>query len=638
MKIRTNFIIIAISITIAFILVWPNLAVRTLNVYLDPDLSPVQSEETIQNVFTYLEKNYKDRYTWKVSEEIKKKPKSEEEIEQIVSEGSGLVEQSKERFINIYGRFIQTAFINEIGRLKGVDLQRTKLSPIWSEQNLKAKPFKLGLDLQGGMNLLMEADFEKLKSQLKKQYSPDHIAQLNKKIDEEKDKDVKQGLIDDRDRVLNLLELTDEEKKGYIEGALEIIRSRVDKTGVSEPLIRLQGEDKIEISLPGVASPEQAKRIIKSTARVSYHLAEPDPTPYTNQAMQYFQEYQKLNSVKTREKYLREIERKINLSGEYGLFVLWSKIKGDVKNRLEPQYFMVLERKESLSGDHISPSTFVGFNPDSLQNTINFRLTPEGTKLFGQITSNNVGRRMAIIIDEKILSAPNINEPILTGSAQISGGFTPQEAKDLALIIKEGALPVPMNIVQESSIGPTLGKESITKGVYAILIGLIGVSIFMILYYHLAGIIANIALVLNLLFMSSILALMDFTITLPGLAGIVLTLGMAVDANVIIYERIREELNRQKSVKAAISNAFERASIAIVDSNLTTLLAAIVLSQFGIGPIKGFAITLFVGILSSLFTSLYITRNIFFFMAYGINIRKIPLGFYRKKAIQGGAL
>ena len=246
---------------------------------------------------------------------------------------------------------------------------------------------------------------------------------------------------------------------------------------------------------------------------------------------------------------------------------------------------------------------------------------------------------MAIVIDDKIRSAPNIDEPILGGSAQISGGFTPQEAKDLALIIKEGALPVPMNIGQERSIGPTLGKESIQKGVFAILVGLLAVSIFMLIYYNMAGLIANLSLVLNLIIMSAILSLMDFTITLPGLAGVVLTLGMAVDANVIIYERIREELGRGKTYKAAIPQGFERATLTIVDSNLTTVIAAIVLSQFGIGPIKGFAVTLFIGILSSLFTSLFVTKTILYWFIFDVNLKKIPMGIgiYKRKALGGKA-
>ena len=636
MNLRSRAIIIFLVMGVASVLVWPNLAERTLLIYLYPNLKETEAEASIVRLKSYLKSNYPSQYKVEVEEQAVREEISEEEVKRIIEQGKQVVRQEKEKVIKIKGRFIQAAFINEMGRLEHVDGQRSTLKPLWIEEKMKARPFKLGLDLQGGMNLLLEADFEKLLSQLKEQYSPEFISEMNEKIAQEKDEDEKQKLTDERDRALDLLDITPEKKKEYVEGALEIIRSRIDKTGVSEPSIRLQGEDKIEISLPGVASPEQAKKIIKSTAQVGYHLVEEDPAPYTSLAGKYFERYVSLESEISRRDYLKEVEKKINLPNQYKLYVFWGKERGDPTDTIRPSYFMVLEKQKSLSGDHISPNTYVSFNPDTLQNMISFQLTPEGGKVFGELTTKNTGRRMAIVIDEKVRSAPNINEPILGGSAQISGDFTPQEAKDLALIIKEGALPVPMNIVQERSIGPTLGKESIEKGVYAVFWGFIVVAIFVALYYHVAGLITNVILLLNLIFMSAILALMDFTITLPGLAGVVLTLGMAVDANVIIYERIREEIGRGKSMKVAVGQGFERATLAIVDSNLTTVIAAIVLSQFGIGPIKGFAVTLFIGILSSLFTSLFITKTIFYWFVHSMNIKSVPMGWgiYQRKALK----
>ena len=636
MNLRFRTILILIVISISSMLIWPNFANRTLLVYLVPGLKESDIQSLMHDLKTYLNKNYPSQYTIESKEKVIKEKISEEEIQKIIAQGKQSMNIQKERIIVIKGRFIQAAFINEIGRLKNIDGQRSKLKPLWIEENFKARPFKLGLDLQGGMNLLLEADFNKLIAQLKEQYSPEFISALNEEISKEDDKDKKQELINKRDQALDLLDLTPQKKKEYVEGALEIIRSRIDKTGVSEPSIRLQGKDKIEISLPGVASPEQAKKVIKSTARVGYHLVEKDPAPFSVDASKYFERYLILKSDVARKNYLKEIESKIKLPNRYKLYVFWGKDRNSIDPKPRPTYFMVLEKREGLSGKHISPNTYVSLNPDNLQNVISFQLTPEGAKVFGELTTKYTGRRMAIVIDEKIRSAPNINEPILGGSAQISGDFTPQEAKDLALIIKEGALPVPMNIVQERSIGPTLGQESIERGVYAILWGFIIVAIFVALYYHVAGLITNIILFLNLVFMSAILALMDFTITLPGLAGVVLTLGMAVDANVIIYERIREEIGRGKSIKVAIGQGFERATLAIVDSNLTTIIAAIILSQFGIGPIKGFAITLFIGILSSLFTSLFITKTIFYAFAYSLNVKSIPMGWgkYKNKALR----
>ncbi len=638
MNLKSRAIVIFIVIGVSLLLIWPNFSNRTLVVHLYPNLQKTAVEQSLNKLKSYLNKNYPSQYKVELKEKIIKEKISEVEIKKIIEEGKQTLKREKEKVILIKGRFMQAAFINEIGRLSNIDGQRSELKPLWIEKKIKARPFKLGLDLQGGMNLLLEADFKEFTSQLKEQYSPEFIFDLNEKISQENDKDKKQKLIDKRDKALALLDLTPAKKKSYVEGALEIIRSRIDKTGVSEPSIRLQGENKIEVSLPGVASPEQAKKIIKSTARVGYHLVEADPASFSTAAAQYFERYLILKSKIARENYLKEVEKKLNLPNQYKLYVFWGKDRNSISSKAEPLYFMVLEKQESLSGEHISPNTYVGFNQNNLQNTISFELTPEGSKIFGDLTTKNTGRKMAIVIDNKVRSAPNINEPILGGSAQISGDFTPQEAKDLALIIKEGALPVPMNIVQERSIGPTLGKQSIENGLYAIFWGFIIVGVFVILYYHVAGLVTNIILFLNLIFMSAILALMDFTITLPGLAGVVLTLGMAVDANVIIYERIREELSRGKSIKVAVGQGFERATLAIIDSNLTTIIAAIVLSQFGIGPIKGFAVTLFIGILSSLFTSLFITKTIFYWFVYALNMKKIPMGWgrYKTKTLEEG--
>ena len=239
--------------------------------------------------------------------------------------GKSSSEGQNEKVVLIEGSFIQAAFINEMGKFENVDSQRSKLSPLWIEETFKAKPFKLGLDLQGGMNLLLEADFEKLSEKIKEQYPPEYISKLNENIKNEKDEDKKEGFVQERDRILSLLDLKEDKRKEYVEGALEIIRSRIDKTGVSEPLIRLQGQDKIEISLPGVASPEQAKKLIKSTAKVSYHLVEPESSSYGSKAAAFFKDYLELRSEKRRTAFIKEIEKKIKLPTEYGIYVFWSK-------------------------------------------------------------------------------------------------------------------------------------------------------------------------------------------------------------------------------------------------------------------------------------------------------------------------
>lgn len=613
MNTRSRFTVIALVIIVSILLVWPNFATRTVIVNFQPDLTSEEKKSAAADLKEYLKSHYPEKYSYSLDE-----MKNEETGE-------------LETVFKVKGNGIQKALLNEISRQPGVDPQGVKLESLWVEENLKARPFKLGLDLQGGMNLVLEADFKKLEERLRRRYSEDFFKDLNEKIEKEQNRQEKEKLIARRDQIKEMLSFTPERKKEDTRGALEIISSRINRFGVSEPLIRLQGNSRIEISLPGLASPAQAKKIISSTARVEYHLAEPGGTQgtYTRKAAQYFQEYKQLESEAERLDYIEEVEDKINLPQNYGLYAYWEKFKTEgTQLELQPSYFMVLEKEVALSGDAMSRNVFANFDSENMQNIVQFELTPAGREKFADITTENAGRQLAILIDGRIRSAPSINEPITGGSAQISGSFSPQEAQDLALIIKEGALPVPMKIVEERSVGPSLGQVSIQKGVDAILLGLLLVNIFMLVYYHAAGIVATAALVMNLLFMAGLFSLMDFTVTLPGLAGVVLTLGMAVDANVIIYERIREEIGRGKSLKAAVALGFERATWTILDSNLTTMVAAIVLaSKLGAGPIKGFGVTLFVGILTSLFTSLYATRTVFYFLIYDLNLSKFPIGF-----------
>jgi len=654
LNIRSRFTVISILIAIALSLVWPNLGQRTVRVYLQPRLTPVQITKSMGNIVDYLKEHYagvhkfsiaqtsKEDYKLKVEQDYRLKlqkldPKrfDKEEIEEAIivlrkERDEALKEFKAEKYVAIKGNFIQTAFLNELSRLKNVDPQRVEVEKMWVEDNINAKPFNLGLDLQGGMNLVLKGDFEKLMKLLNNQYPKSLIDKLKKKAKEEKTKDKRDEAQNELDRVLDILTLDEKKKKDYMIQAKEIIRSRVDKTGVSEPLLRIQDNDKIEISLPGVANPEGAKKLVKRTASVNYHLAEkPSDTSYSAKANVDFNKFLRLTSEKQKELFIENLIKKINLPDSFIITTYWDKRKNDISNKLYPVSFMVLEAKPALTGKDISPNTYANFDQENNQHIVSFQLTSEGTKKFADVTSKNKGRRLAIVIDDKVRSAPNINEPIVSGRAQISGGFTGQEAKDLALIIKEGSLPVPLEIVSESSIGPSLGKESIDKGVKAIMYGLLVVLVFMVLYYHLAGFISIIALFVNILFMAALLALMNFTITLPGLAGIVLTIGMAVDANVIIYERIREELARGKSMKLATTQGFERATLTILDSNLTTLVAAVILSQFGVGPIKGFAVTLFIGIVTSLFTSLYITKTIFGLLSFKLNMKFVPMGFGR---------
>jgi len=400
------------------------------------------------------------------------------------------------------------------------------------------KHINLGLDLKGGMHLILKVDTEQLDENAKK------------------------------DAVLR---------------AIEILRNRIDSIGVGETVIQRQGESEILVQLPGITDRDSAIKLIGQVAKLEFRIVKDDPTA------------------------LKEA-----LSGKTPQGYILKTIKKDEE---EP---ILLEDKIALSGETISDARVdfdqSGFNQPYISLTFN----AQGKSTFGRITKENVGRRLAIIIDGTVLSAPNINEPILGGRGQITGQFTFEEASSLALALRSGALPAPMHIEEERTIGPLLGKDSINAGITATAIGGGLVLIFMLFYYLKAGIVSNLALLLNLLlifgtmgFLNAMLPESQLTLTLPGIAGIILTLGMAVDANVLINERIREEIINGRPLKAAINNGFNKALKAIVDSNSTTLIAAFMLFQFGSGPIKGFAVTLSIGLVVSLFTALFVTRTFF---------------------------
>lgn len=399
------------------------------------------------------------------------------------------------------------------------------------------KRINLGLDLQGGMHLLLKIDTSHLTGQAK---------------------------LDACDR------------------AVEVIRNRIDEFGVRETSIQKQGDDEIVVQLPGVTDRQRAIDIIGKTAMLEFKLVSDDP--------------EKLRAA---------------LAGVVP--------EGyELKHITDDNESLLLESKTVLVGDSLTNAS-VRFDQSQFNEPIvALQFNAEGAQKFAQITASNVGRRLAIVLDGKVQSAPRIREAIPSGEAVITGRFDAQSAQDLALILRVGALPAPMHIEEERTIGPLLGQDSINKGVKASLIGAAAVFIFMAVYYLLAGVISNIALLLNFLMILGGLGALPVlfsgvsaTLTLPGIAGIALSLGMAVDANVLINERIREELNAGRSLRLAINNGYARAFSAIFDSNLTTLIAAFLLFQFGTGPIRGFAVTLTIGLIASMFSAIVVTRVIF---------------------------
>ncbi len=366
-----------------------------------------------------------------------------------------------------------------------------------------------------------------------------------------------------------------------VDQALEKIRNRIDAFGVSEPSISKQGTQRIVVQLPGLQDTQRAIDLIGKTAQLELKMvhsqasdAKATPPPGTQ---------------------LLPIKKKDAKTGQF----------------VESGHYFV-ERRAQVSGDMLADARAI---PDQMntQYYVLMRLNSRGKKAFERLTRENVGKALAIVLDDVIFSAPVIQEPIPGGEARITGNFTPEEARDLAIVLREGALPAPVTIIENRVVGPSLGSDSITQGIRAALLGGALVVLFLVGYYRWSGMIANLALGLNLLMLMGVLSLpgLGATLTLPGIAGIILTMGMAVDANVLIFERIREELRIGKPVRAAVDAGFDRAFSAILDSNVTTVIAAVVLFQFGTGPVKGFAVTLTIGIVVSMFTAIFVSKTVF---------------------------
>jgi preprotein translocase subunit SecD len=355
-----------------------------------------------------------------------------------------------------------------------------------------------------------------------------------------------------------------------VEQAIEIIRRRLDPDGTKEPVIQRQGKDRILVQLPGVDDPERIKRLIGRTARLTFQLVD-----------------------------MRSTAQEARSSGRVppGSMLLESAEEGGAE--------YLVEKRVMVSGELLENAS-AGFDQNN-RPAVNFQLNAEGGRRFGRVTGENIGRPFAIVLDGKVVSAPVIQSQIF-GSGQITGNFSVAETNELALILRAGALPAPLIILEERSVGPGLGADSIAAGQIAAMVGLALVIIYMVLSYGLFGLFADIALTVNIVLILGALSALQATLTLPGIAGIVLTMGMAVDANVLVFERIREELRSGRRVAQAIEAGYSRALSTIIDSNLTTLFAALFLFVFGSGPIKGFAVTLSLGIATSMFTALMVTR------------------------------
>ena len=367
-----------------------------------------------------------------------------------------------------------------------------------------------------------------------------------------------------------------------IKQSLEIVRKRIDESGTKEPLIQRSGKKRILLQLPGVKDPERIKELLGTTAKLTFHLVD-DENSASLQA---------------------------NIA-PFGKMIVSDIYDENIK--------YLLDKKVLVGGENLVDAK--GSFDQTEGHAVSFRFDTDGAQKFGRITSDNTGRRLAVVLDGVVITAPRINSAITGGSGIITGNFNAQSAADLAVLLRAGALPAPLEIVEERSVGAGLGADSISAGKIAALIGMILVCLFMILIYGIYGALANISLIANIFIIISLLGTIGATLTLPGIAGIVLTIGMAVDANVLIFERIKEENLKKGKVHQIVKNGFERAMSTILDANITTLIAAVLLFAFGSGPIRGFSITLSLGVIASMFTALMLT-NFLVYLYLSISSKK----------------
>jgi preprotein translocase subunit SecD len=502
--------------------------------------------------------------------------------------------------------------------------------PQWWSGVLPQEKIHLGLDLQGGMHLILEVqaekavenDLERAVDDIKEDLRKEKIRYLELKRDgvngidvtvmREEDKAPFKDMISSRYREYEIKDggsvekgarymlllkqaARDEAMKLATEQARDTIENRIDQFGVAEADIRLLQNHRIQIQLPGVSDPDRAKALIKQVAELEFRLVDDENSP--DEALK--------GNVPPGREVVYEVSRD-DISGDI------TRKPHLLKKRVELTGKYITDARVSLSQQDGTPHVSLSFNN-------------QGARIFERVTGENVNKRLAIVLDGIVKSAPNINEKISGGNASISGRFTMDEAKDLAIALRAGSLPAPVKFLEERTVGPSLGKDSINKGFLSMIVGAIAVVIFMAIYYGVSGLIADLSLVIMVILIMAGLAAFKGTLTLPGIAGIILTIGMAVDANVLIFERIREEMKLGKTPRTAIETGFGKAFVTIIDANVTTLIAGLVLFQFGTGPIKGFAVTLSIGIVATIITQFFLTRFIFDYLYTQLNWKKISI-------------
>ncbi|MFM8268645.1 MAG: protein translocase subunit SecD [Pseudomonadota bacterium] len=525
----------------------------------------------------------------------------------------------------------------------------------WYYHYLPSETLKLGLDLKGGLHLVLGIDFDevhrdsanKLKNDIKNMLETEKVAGISfdtspshrivAKFDTEETWKKADKLIGERfGQIIDFegqkgneaavkmsLAYEAEVNNRAIEQSLETLRNRIDEFGIAEPIITRQGDDKIMVQFPGIQEPGRLKDIISRTAKLSFQIVRSGPEisqPEVGEAqlkkwVDDFKAEKKIITDETKPitQHLKELNQWAAGKLPGGTEILFQR-RININTRQTEYTPYLLEKDTLVTGEDLQDARY-SYDSQTNLPEVNFQLTPVGATKFEKATGANVGKFMAIVLDSNVHSAPRIREKIGGGSARIEMGSSGKaadeilkEAKDTSLVLRSGALPAKLQFLEERVVGPSLGADAIRAGSISLVVGLLTVFIFMGIYYKTSGLFATVALALNGIFILAVMAAFEATLTLPGLAGITLTLGMAVDANVLIFEHMREELLNGKSLSFSISEGYSRALSAIVDANLTTIIAGLVLLSFGYGPIRGFAVTLLIGLLASMYTAVFVTR------------------------------
>ncbi|MEI6092306.1 MAG: protein translocase subunit SecD [bacterium] len=537
-------------------------------------------------------------------------------------------------------------------------------APYWVTKIMPSSKLKLGLDLQGGTHLVLGVDVDKVVLE----HSDRNVARIIKTLEEKKIQVEKVSRVDKTAKVnikfknpadlktindtvtkytgMSYLSSSDNEitfdlkeddvnyiKKKAIDQTIEAIRNRIDEFGVNEPSIQAQGGDRIVVQLPGVKDAARAKSIIGRTAKLEFKLVQNKPDFSHEKLLQVVNKATEAGIVYEETKisysdYVDKLNEYVAKSIPDDAMILFER-KIDPKSGKKIFVPYLLDKMSPVTGDHLKDAS-IGFNNEFGEPYVSFSMNVIGSRFMEDLTGKNIGKQLAIVLDKNVYSAPTIQAKI-SDSGQITlGGGRPlaeiqQEAEDIALVLRAGALPAQLTFEEERVVGPSLGSDSIAEGRMSFILGSILVILFMGIYYRFSGLVANLAVIMNVMIVVAVLMLFGSTLTMPGIAGIILTVGMSVDANVIINERIREEYRLGNSARAALENGYHMAFWTVIDAHITNMIAGIVLLQYGTGPIKGFAVTLLIGIVSSIFTAVYLTKWIFEYLMDKGKLEKLSI-------------